>query len=90
MLSNERAIFQNQNNKINELLILNEAYKNKISQYENIFNNLESQIHHLKVIRQNSILKEEIYQNEILDNAKKDQKILELENDIINLKTKKN
>ena len=86
MLSNERAIFQNQNNKINELLILNEAYKNKISQYENIFNNLESQIHHLKVIRQNSILKEEIYQNEILDNAKKDQKILELENDIINLK----
>ena len=86
MLNNERIIFKNQKNKINELVLLNEAYQKTLTKYENIFNNLESQIHNLKVIKRNCLLKEEEYQNEKLELAKKDQKILELQTDIINIK----
>ena len=86
MLNNERIIFKNQENKINELVLLNEAYQKTLTKYENIFNNLESQIHNLKVIKRNCLLKEEEYQNEKLELAKKDQKILELQTDIINIK----
>ena len=86
MLTNEKIIFKNQNIRINELEVLNNAYKNQIQKYESIFNNLLSQIEHLKSIRQNCLLKEEIYQNEKLEVIKKNQKILELQNDIINLK----
>ena len=86
MLNNERIIFKNQENKINDLVLLNEAYQKTLTKYENIFNNLESQIHNLKVIKRNCLLKEEEYQNEKLELAKKDQKILELQTDIINIK----
>ena len=86
MLTNEKIIFKNQNIRINELEVLNNAYKNQLEKYESIFNNLLSQIEHLKSIRQNCLLKEEIYQNEKLEVIKKNQKILELQNDIINLK----
>ena len=40
----------------------------------------------MKRIKQNCLLKEEIYQNEKLEVIQKNKKILELENDIINLK----
>jgi len=86
MLTNEKIIFKNQNIRINELEVLNNAYKNQLEKYESIFNNLLSQIEHLKSIRQNCLLKEEIYQNEKLEVIQKNKKILELENDIINLK----
>ena len=86
MLSNEKIIFKNLNHRINDLVLLNEAYQKQLAKYEDIFNNLESQIHNLKVIRQNCNLKEEIYQNEKLEIIQKDQKILELQTDIINLK----
>ena len=86
MLSNEKIIFKNLNHRINDLILLNEAYQKQLAKYEDIFNNLESQIHNLKVIRQNCNLKEEIYQNEKLEIIQKDQKILELQTDIINLK----
>ena len=86
MLSNEKIIFNNLNHRINDLVLLNEAYQKQLAKYEDIFNNLESQIHNLKVIRQNCNLKEEIYQNEKLEIIQKDQKILELQTDIINLK----
>ena len=86
MFSNERIIFKNQENRINELVLMNEAYQKQLTKYETIFNNLESQIHNLKIIQRNCILKEETYQNEKLELQKKDQKILELQNDIINLK----
>ena len=85
-MSNERIIFKNQNERINELIILNNAYQKKLAKYEDIFNNLESQIESLKRIKQNCLLKEEIYQNEKLEVIQKNKKILELENDIINLK----
>ena len=85
-MSNERIIFKNQNDRINELIILNNAYLKKFAKYEDIFNNLESQIESLKRIKQNCLLKEEIYQNEKLEVIQKNKKILELENDIINLK----
>ena len=85
-MSNERIIFKNQNDRINELIILNNAYQKKLEKYEDIFNNLESQIESLKRIKQNCLLKEEIYQNEKLEVIQKNKKILELENDIINLK----
>ena len=85
-MSNERIIFKNQNDRINELIILNNAYQKKLAKYEDIFNNLESQIESLKRIKQNCLLKEEIYQNEKLEVIQKNKKILELENDIINLK----
>ena len=86
MLSNEKIIFKNLNHRINDLVLLNEAYQKQLAKYEDIFNNLESQIHNLKVIRQNCNLKEEIYQSEKLEIIQKDQKILELQTDIINLK----
>ena len=86
MLSNEKVIFKNQNNKINELLLLKETYEKQLSDYQDIFNNLESQIHNLKKIRQNCLFKEETYQNEKLELDQKDKKILELQTDIINLK----
>ena len=86
MLNNDRITFQKQENKINELLALNDAYQKQLIKYENIFNNLESQIESLKRIKQNCLLKEEIYQNEKLEVIQKNKKILELENDIINLK----
>ena len=86
MLSNEKIIFKNLNHRINDLVLLNEAYQKQLAKYEDIFNNLESQIHNLKVIRQNCNLKEEVYQNEKLEIIQKDQKILELQTDIINLK----
>ena len=85
-MSNERIIFKNKNDRINELIILNNAYQKKLAKYEDIFNNLESQIESLKRIKQNCLLKEEIYQNEKLEVIQKNKKILELENDIINLK----
>ena len=85
-MSNERIIFKNQNDRINELIILNNAYQKKLAKYEDVFNNLESQIESLKRIKQNCLLKEEIYQNEKLEVIQKNKKILELENDIINLK----
>ena len=85
-MSNERIIFKNQNDRINELIILNNAYQKKLAKYEDIFNNLESQMDSLKRIKQNCLLKEEIYQNEKLEVIQKNKKILELENDIINLK----
>ena len=85
-MSNERIILKNQNDRINELIILNNAYQKKLAKYEDIFNNLESQIESLKRIKQNCLLKEEIYQNEKLEVIQKNKKILELENDIINLK----
>ena len=85
-MSNERIIFKNQNDRINELIILNNAYQKKLAKYEDIFNNLESQIESLKRIKQNCLLKEEIYQKEKLEVIQKNKKILELENDIINLK----
>ena len=72
--------------KIKELSYLNELYKTKISNLENTFNNLESQIQNLKLIKQNYLSREEIYENEKLEVAQKNQKILELEGDIINLK----
>ena len=86
MLNNERIIFKNQEQKINRLVSLNEAYRKQLLKYEDIFNNLESQIHNLKEIQRNCLLKEEIYQNEKLELAKKEQKISELQSDIINLK----
>ena len=66
MLNNERIIFKNQEQKINRLVSLNEAYRKQLLKYEDIFNNLESQIHNLKEIQRNCLLKEEIYQNEKL------------------------
>ena len=61
MLNNDRITFQKQENKINELLALNDAYQKQLIKYENIFNNLESQIHNLKSIKRDCELKEEIY-----------------------------
>ena len=86
MLNNDRITFQKQENKINELLALNDAYQKQLIKYENIFNNLESQIHNLKSIKRDCELKEEIYQKEKIELAKREQKILDLEADIINLK----
>ena len=85
-MSNEKIIFKNQNERINELIILNNAYQKKLAKYEDILNNLESQIKSLKTIKQDCLLKEEIYKNEKLEVIQKNKKILELENDIINLK----
>ena len=86
MLNNDRITFQKQENKINELLALNDAYQKQLITYENIFNNLESQINSLKSIKRDCLLKEEIYQKEKIELAKREQKILDLEADIINLK----
>ncbi len=86
MSPGDKLLIQNLENKIKELTYLNENYKTKISNLENTFNNLENQILNLKLIRQNYLSREEIYQNEKLEVAQKNQKILELEGDIINLK----
>ena len=86
MSPGDKLLIQNLENKIKELKYLNENYKTKISNLENTFNNLENQILNLKLIRQNYLSREEIYQNEKLEVAQKNQKILELEGDIINLK----
>lgn len=86
MSPGDKLIIQNLENKIKELTFLNENYKTRISNLENTFNNLENQILNLKLIRQNYLSREEIYQNEKLEVAQKNQKILELEGDIINLK----
>ena len=85
-MSGDKIIIQNLENKIKELSYINENYKARIISLENTFNNLENQIQNLKLIRQNFLAKEEIYQNEKLEVAQKNQKILELESDIINLK----
>ena len=85
-MSGDKIIIQNLENKIKELSYINENYKARIIYLENTFNNLENQIQNLKLIRQNFLSKEEIYQNEKLELAQKNQKILELQSDIINLK----
>ena len=85
-MSGEKILIQKLENKIRELSFLNENYKVKIISLENTFNDLENQIQNLKLIRQNFLSKEEIYQNEKLEVAQKNQKILKLEKDIINLK----
>ena len=85
-MSGDKIIIQNLENKIKELSYINENYKARIIYLENTFNNLENQIQNLKLIRQNFLSKEEIYQNEKLEVAQKNQKILELQSDIINLK----
>ena len=85
-MSGDKIIIQNLENKIKELSYINENYKARIIYLENTFNNLENQIQNLKLIRQNFVSKEEIYQNEKLEVAQKNQKILELQSDIINLK----
>ena len=82
----DKILVQNLQNKIKELTILNENNKIKIKSLENTFNNLESKINDLKLLHLNSLSKEAIYQNEKLEVAQKNQKILELEGDIINLK----
>ena len=85
-MSNEGIIFKNQSNRINELIILTNTLQKKLRKYEDIFNNLESQIESLKTIKQNCLFKEETYQNEKLEVIEKDKKILELKKEIINLK----
>ena len=85
-MSGEKILIQKLENKIRELSFLNENYKVKIISLENTFNDLENQIQNLKLIRQNFLSKEEIYQNEKLEVAQKNKKILKLEKDIINLK----
>ena len=85
-MSNEEIIFKNQSNRINELIILTNTLQKKLRKYEDIFNNLESQIESLKTIKQNCLFKEETYQNEKLEVIEKDKKILELKKEIINLK----
>ena len=86
MLNNDRISFEKQEHKIRELLAVNAAYQKKLIKYENIFNDLESQINSLKSIKRDCLLKEEIYQKEKIELAKKEQKIMDLEADIINLK----
>ena len=85
-MSGDNLIIQNLENRIRELVFINETYKSRIINLENTFNNLENQIQNLKLVKQNFLSKEEIYQNEKLEVAQKNQKILELEQDIINLK----
>ena len=85
-MSGDKIYIQNLEYKIRNLSYLNEIYKSRIINLENTFNNLENQIQNLKLIRQNFLSREEIYQNEKLEVAQKNQKILELEGDIINLK----
>jgi len=85
-MSGNKIIIQNLENKIRELSFLNEFYKSKITNLENTLNNLEYEIQNLKLIKQNFISKEQIYENEKLEVAQKDQKILELQGDILNLK----
>ena len=86
MLNNDRISFEKQEHKIRELLAVNAAYQKKLIKYENIFNDLESKINSLKSIKRDCLLKEEIYQKEKIELAKKEQKIMDLEADIINLK----
>ena len=84
-MSGENIIIQNLENRIRELIFINENYKSRIISLENTFNNLENQIKNLKLVKQNFLSREEIYQNEKLEVAQKNQKILELKQDIINL-----
>ena len=82
----DKILMKNLENKIKELSILNEGYKVKIKKLESIFNNLQSAIQALKILHMKSLLKESEYQNEKLEVAQKNQKIVELEGDILKLK----
>ena len=82
----DKILVKNLENKIKELSILNEGYKVKIKKLESIFNNLQSAIQALKILHMKSLLKESEYQNEKLEVAQKNQKIVELEGDILKLK----
>ena len=85
-MSGDKIVIQNLENKVRELSFLNENYKARIANLENTFNNLENQIQNLKLIRQNYLSREQIYQNEKIEVAQKNEKILELEGNIIKLK----
>ena len=85
-MTGDKIIVQNLERRIRELSLLNEAYKAHIINLENTFNNLENQIQSLKLVKQDFLSKEEIYLNEKIEVAQKDQKILDLQQDIINLK----
>ena len=82
----DKILVKNLENKIKELSILNEGYKIKIKKLESIFNSLESTIRDLKILHQKSLSKEKEYQDEKLEVIQKNQKIMELEGDIIKLK----
>ena len=85
-MTGDKIIVQNLERRVRELSLLNEAYKAHIINLENTFNNLENQIQSLKLVKQDFLSKEEIYLNEKIEVAQKDQKILDLQQDIINLK----
>ena len=82
----DKILVKNLENKIKELSLLNEGYKLKIKKLETVFNNLESTIQALKILHQKSLLKESEYQKEKLEVDQKNQKIVELEGDILKLK----
>ena len=85
-MTGDKIIVQNLERRVRELSLLNEAYKAHIINLENTFNNLENQIQSLKLVKQDFLSKEEIYLNEKIEVDQKDQKILDLQQDIINLK----
>ena len=85
-MTGDKIIVQNLERRVRELSLLNEAYKAHIINLENTFNNLENQIQSLKLVKQDFLSKEEIYLNEKIEVAQKDQKILDLQQNIINLK----
>ena len=82
----DKILVKNLENKIKELSKLNEDYKTKIKKLESIFNNMQSAIQELKFLHLKSLAKESEYQNEKLEVAQKNQKIVELEGDILKLK----
>ena len=82
----ENLLIRNLEMKIKELSSLNEKYKAKITYLENTFNNLNSQIQNLQIMHQNFKTKEKIFEKEKLEIERKNQKILQLEADIVNLK----
>ena len=79
-------LVKNLNNQVKELSILNEHYKAKINRLESIFNNLVYRIEELKRFHLESLSKEDLYQKEKLEVAQKNQKIIELEKNILDLK----
>ena len=82
----EKLLIRNLEMKIKELSSLNEKYKAKITYLENTFNNLKSQIQNLEIMRQDFKTREKIFEKEKLEIERKNQKILQLEEDIVNLK----
>lgn len=82
----DAILVKNLENKIKELTILNEGYKTKIIGLEATLINLQNKINEIKILHQKSLAKEEEFQKGKLEVIQKNQKIMELEGDIINLK----